>query len=226
MECSTARGASGQWEGWRRAPLAGMLSPPEERAVNPARRRAQGQAQRILQSRPLFLDTETTGLGSEARIVEIALLDANGTVRFESLVRPLAPIPPDATAVHGITNAMVAGAPDWRSVWSEVGPLLSGEMIAIYNAEFDLRMMRSAHRRAGLAWTRPSDRFVCLMELYAEFRGDWNPIRRSYRWHSLEAAGQQCALPLANNHRAAQDAALARLLLEHMAHELADSTGG
>jgi DNA polymerase-3 subunit epsilon len=203
-----------------------MLIAPEEPSVNPAHRRAQGQARRILQSRPLFLDTETTGLGSEAQIVEIALVDPDGSVLFESLVRPLAPIPPDATAIHGITNAMVAGAPDWRSVWSKVGPLLTGERIAIYNAEFDLRMMRSAHRRAGLAWTLPSDRFVCLMELYAEFRGDWNPIRRSYRWHSLEAAAQQCALPLANRHRAAQDAALARQLLEHMAGEPLNPAAG
>jgi DNA polymerase-3 subunit epsilon len=165
----------------------------------------------------LYLDTETTGLGSEAEIVEIALLDFQGESLFESLVRPIGPIPPDATAVHGITTTMVAGAPDWRSVWLEVEPLLAGRLVAIYNAEFDLRMMRLAHRRAGLAWNLPPDQFTCLMELYAEFRGDWNPIRRSYRWHSLEAARQQCALPLANSHRAAQDAQLARLLLEHMA---------
>ncbi len=194
--------------------------------MNPARRRAQGQALRILQSRPVYLDTETTGLGQEAEIVEIAVLDFEGEALFESLVRPRGPIPPDATGVHGITTAMVAGAPDWRSVWLEVEPILAGRPVAIYNAEFDLRMMRLAHRRASLAWTLPADQFTCLMELYAEYRGDWNPIRRSYRWHSLEAAGRQCALPLANSHRAAQDAQLARMLLEHMARGSLDPAGG
>jgi DNA polymerase III subunit epsilon len=188
-----------------------------EERVNPARRRAQGQAQRILQSRPVFLDTETTGLGPDAEVVEIAIVDSAGATLFESLVRPSRPIPPDATGIHGITTAMVSGAPDWRSVWPSVEPLLAGRRIAIYNAEFDLRMMRLAHRRASLNWTLPEELFTCLMELYAEFRGDWNPIRRSYRWHSLDAAGQHCALPLTNSHRAAQDAQLARLLLEHMA---------
>lgn len=198
--------------------------------VAPARRRAQGQALRLLHSRPAYLDTETTGLGPDAEIVEIALVDFEGASLFESLVRPKKPIPPDATALHGITTAMVAGAPDWRNVWQDLEPILAGltearRPVAIYNAEFDLRMMRLAHRQASLAWTLPPEQFTCLMELYAEYRGDWNPIRRSYRWHSLEAAGRQCALPLANNHRAAQDAQLARMLLEHMARSSHEGNG-
>jgi DNA polymerase III subunit epsilon len=193
--------------------------------VNPARRRAQEQARRILQARPLYLDTETTGLGPEAQVVEIALIDADGALLFESLVRPSIPIPPDATQVHGITTAMVAEAPDWRRVWPEAEQQLLGRVVATYNAEFDLRMLRQAHRRAALLWTLPQDQFTCLMELYAEYRGDWNPVKRSYRWHSLDAASSQCSLPLTNSHRAAQDAQLARLLLEHMAYAPGDPLG-
>lgn len=193
--------------------------------MNPARRRAQGQAQRILHSRPIYLDTETTGLGPEAEIVEIAVLDTDGSLLFESLVRSSSPIPPDATQIHGITTAMVAQAADWRGVWPEVAPILADRPIAIYNAEFDQRMMRQAHRRASLAWEVPSSQFTCLMELYAEFRGDWNPMKGSYRWHSLDVARRHCALPLTNNHRAGQDAQLARLLLEYMAQPPANSPG-
>lgn len=60
------------------------------------------------------LDTETTGTGPSARIVEVALVTMRfGRVEdvFASLVHPGRPIPPEATAIHGITDAMVAQAP-------------------------------------------------------------------------------------------------------------------
>jgi DNA polymerase-3 subunit epsilon len=63
-------------------------------------------------------DTETSGLGKDARVVEYAhilcKLENNRLVetgRFESLVNPGIPIPTEATKVHGITDEMVKGAP-------------------------------------------------------------------------------------------------------------------
>ncbi len=42
----------------------------------------------------LYLDTETTGLGSQAEIVEIAVVDGAGRTVLNRLVRPTSPIPP------------------------------------------------------------------------------------------------------------------------------------
>ena len=59
----------------------------------------------------VILDTETTGLYDPARIVDIAVTTAAGDVLLDTLVDPGVPIPPEATAVHGITDADVAGKP-------------------------------------------------------------------------------------------------------------------
>ena len=60
------------------------------------------------------LDLETTGLvAGKDRVVEIGAVrfDESGQElgRFEQLVDPCCDIPGVATAVHGITNEMVAG---------------------------------------------------------------------------------------------------------------------
>ena len=63
-----------------------------------------------------ILDTETTGLYDDAEIVEISIIDENGGVLLDTLVKPLKPIPAEATAIHGITNEMVATAPTWVAI--------------------------------------------------------------------------------------------------------------
>ncbi|MFJ2900325.1 exonuclease domain-containing protein [Streptomyces sp. NPDC087218] len=70
-------------------------------------------AQKILADPDAYaiLDTETTGLDYDSRIVEIAVTTAAGTVLLDTLVNPGAPIPAEAAAIHGITDVMVADAP-------------------------------------------------------------------------------------------------------------------
>ena len=70
--------------------------------------------------RVVYLDTETTGFGKRAEIVDIAVVGAAGKVLFESLVQPTRRIPADAIAIHGITNADVKDAPEWCDVYDEV----------------------------------------------------------------------------------------------------------
>lgn len=69
------------------------------------------------------LDLETTGLGEQDRICEIAIvMMREGAVveAWSSLVNPGIPIPPEATAVHGITDAMVLDAPTIQQLRVEV----------------------------------------------------------------------------------------------------------
>ena len=95
-------------------------------AVGQARLRAITIAQRVIENKPLYLDTETTGLGQRDEIVEIAILDPPGKMVIDTLVRPSKPIPQDAVAIHGITNAMVSVAPTWNSIWPEVATVKNG----------------------------------------------------------------------------------------------------
>ena len=76
---------------------------------------------RIVEIPYVAADVETTGLSAADghRVCEIALLRfLRGTVMasFVSLVNPLRPIDPGASAVNGITDAMVAGAPAFANL--------------------------------------------------------------------------------------------------------------
>jgi DNA polymerase-3 subunit epsilon len=61
----------------------------------------------------LILDTETTGLDGDAEVVELAVIDCAGSVPLDILVRPIGPIPVEAAAIHGITDAMLADTLTW-----------------------------------------------------------------------------------------------------------------
>ena len=172
----------------------------------------------LQQAKPLFLDTETTGTGPNAEIIEIALVDSLGSLVFDSLVKPRGKIEVDATRIHGITEEMVQDAPEWGEVWTKIEPILQGQRVGAYNSDFDLRMLKQSHKRYWMNWRILDEQFFCVMKLYARFAGNWDARRRSYRWQSLENAGQQCLIQMPNSHRARDDARLARAVFEHMAN--------
>ncbi len=165
----------------------------------------------------MFLDTETTGHDERAEIVEIYVLDHDGSVLVDTLVKPQRRIPEDVIRIHNITNELVADAPKWPEVWPSVERAIRDRAVGIYNADFDIRMMQQTHQFNWLRWDLSDDAFFCIMKLYAKFFGDWNPARQSFRWQSLENTGRQCSLSLANIHRAKDDTLLARAVLQHMA---------
>jgi len=185
--------------------------------INP-RANAIQTARQKLDLHPLYLDTETTGTDRSSEIVEICIIDNDGASLFQSLVKPVASIPAQTTQIHGITNEMVKNATPWYKVWPEIEAILTGRAIGIFNAEFDLRMLQQTHSKFRMPW-RPTHlgNSFCIMKLYAQFFGEWDPIRGSYRWQSLEAAGRQCGIPLRNTHRALDDALLAREVLHAIA---------
>lgn len=167
------------------------------------RKTAIRKARELLLVNPVFLDTETTGLGPDDEIIEIAIVDKQGNTLFESLVKPNKRISVDAYLVHGITNDMVQNAPKWPEVWKQVSNVVSSRYAGIYNAEFDLRMIRQTHALNGLQLDGFINNF-CIMKLYADFY-----IYGGGRYQKLEDAGRQCGLSLPNSHRAKDDTILA-----------------
>lgn len=174
-------------------------------------------AREVLSACPLYLDTETTGLERSDEIIEISVVDDDGQVLFESLVKPRKAITFDATRVHGITNADVQAARSWPVVWAEVKNILRGKLIVMYNDEFDLRMMQQSYTMYNLPWKEKLVTYD-LLKLYAQFAGEWDPRRRGYRYHSLESAGSHCGISLPNAHRATADTLLTRALLHYIAN--------
>lgn len=173
-------------------------------------------AREIVSRNPVYLDTETTGLGADDEIVEISIIGDDESVLIESLVKPTRPIPAGSTAIHGITNEEVASAKPWPILWPQVRSALFNRLVVIYNQDFDVRLMQQTHARYRLPWKERLTTFD-LLKLYAEFRGEWDPRRRSYKYHSLDAAGKQCGIALPNAHRATADTLLTRALMHFIA---------
>ncbi len=173
-------------------------------------------AQQVIQSRPVFLDTETTGLDKTDEIIEISIIESDGSLLLQSLVKPSRNIPTEATRVHGIGNLDVQKAPPWPFLWPKIRSLLYGRMIVAYNAPFDLRMMQQTHSRYRMPW-RETFNWFDVMALYSRFQNVWDPRKQSLRYFSLMSAGQFFNIALKNEHRASDDALLTRAVLHSIA---------
>lgn len=136
----------------------------------------------------IILDTETTGLGVNDQVVEIGLLGVDGRVVLDTLVRPTCEISAGALALHGIDNEMVASAPAWPEVCAVVGAAVrAAGAVVMYNAEFDLRVLRQTRNAHGLPKLGLDRRKVaCAMKMYAQWSGEWNEWYQSYKWQSLD----------------------------------------
>lgn len=158
-EIATGRTA-GTWRGPRWCPQcaerdererAEQLRADQEARENAAeaRRRAERDltawAREVLDDPDtVVLDTETTGVHAEARIVEIGVQRVSGEVLVDTLIDPGEPIPAEATAIHGITDAMVAeaGVPAFGEVVDRLAAALAGKRVVIYNRRFDVGRLR------------------------------------------------------------------------------------
>lgn len=96
----------------------------------------------------LCIDCETTGVRASDKVVEVAwtLLDRNlvEVERHSSLINPLIPIPSDSSAVHGITNRDVEGAPTIEQYFFDVLGNRFGinrHLFTAYNSGFDFRFL-------------------------------------------------------------------------------------
>lgn len=101
------------------------------------------------------IDTETTGLERGSRIVQIAafaFLETGEMVKaYSTNVDPEMPIPRDATAIHGLTDADVRNAPKIAPALDHVfASIPDGAELVIHNASFDCGIIAWEAARARL----------------------------------------------------------------------------
>lgn len=157
-----------------------------------------------------ILDTETTGLGGDAQICQIAVIDPKGETLLDTLVKPTVPIPPDAQRIHGITDEMVADAPRFDQVFLQLLRAVGDRDVVIYNAGYDWTLIRQSLKPYGIPlWLYGAERVVvpgganrkpvvmtcqtwpngatvhCAMHWYSQWVGDWNSYYGNYRWQRL-----------------------------------------
>ena len=104
--------------------------------------------------REIVLDTETTGLDPKTqRIVEIACIELVNHLptgqKFHTLLDPQMEVPAEAVAVHGLSNAKLAGAPLFSMIASAFLDFIGESKLVIHNAEFDIGFINAELRRAN-----------------------------------------------------------------------------
>ena len=150
----------------------------------------------------VVLDLETTGLSPDRdRITEVGAVRARGgevVAELRTFVHPGVPIPAAVTAITGITDADVAGAPDVATVLPTVVDFLGGAVFVAHNARFDLGFLRAAAARLGLPPLRPRviDTAVLARRL----------VRDEVRDMRLGTLARHFRVPDAPDHRALHDA--------------------
>lgn len=155
-------------------------------------------------NRVFYLDTETTGIGAAANaIVEIAIVDEDGSVVVDTLINPKRPIPRGATAIHGIDDHMVESAPTLRMIWPDIRQRISGGHIVIYNAAFDRAFLPGGLDCAA--------KISCAMLTFSKIYGERDPYGRGNKWQKLEVAARHVGHRWSGNaHRALADALACR----------------
>ncbi|WP_438297917.1 3'-5' exonuclease [Streptomyces sp. HUAS TT7] len=150
-----------------------------------------------------ILDTETTGLDSDAKVVEISITDGSGRMLLDTLVNPGVPIPDEAREIHGIADEDVCDAPRFGEILPALTEALAGRRVVIYNADYDERVLAyelDRHHRehtpatelsegkrhpAAAAWMKSQRWDQCAMLAYAVHVGDWSDYHGDWQWQRL-----------------------------------------
>lgn len=141
----------------------------------------------------LFFDTETTGLSSQSRLVQIAwiLCSPNGAEisRNDFVIRPDGfEIPWDATRIHGITTerAMKDGIPLARALKAFQKAIDQSAAIVAHNISFDEMIMGGEFLRTEMPNGMYSKKRICTMESSTKFCAmPSNNAYKRYKWPKL-----------------------------------------
>lgn len=126
----------------------------------------------LILNRPLVVfDLETTGINtSKDRIVELYMIkilpDGSRTELFQRF-NPGIPIPPEITAIHGISNEDVASEPNFESKATELNAFLNNCDFAGFNSnKFDFPMLVEEFYRANIDFEVSKRKFIDAQKIF------------------------------------------------------------
>jgi DNA polymerase III epsilon subunit len=161
----------------------------------------------LASARFAFLDLETTGLSPwfGDRICEVGIVLTEGKrikQQVQILVNPERPLSLWAASTHWMTDEELSTAPLFVDVADEVVEWLKGTVVVCHNAQFDVQFLDSEFRRLGREIQIPNliDTLM-LARQYFELSS-----------YSLYSIAEAFHVPMANEHRALDDAHIARAI--------------
>lgn len=171
----------------------------------------------------LVIDTETTGLGADDDILQLAVVNGYQRTVHRAYYRPWKDSWPEAEAVHGITPDTVAGCGRVEGDMAGItGMLKQAHVIVGYNVGFDLGFLEDAGLRGHY---RVFDVMAAFAEVYGE-KADWLPPgddgEPPYKWQKLATAAEYYGIPwdrVGKAHDAESDARMTLLVLRAMVRD-------
>jgi DNA polymerase-3 subunit epsilon len=164
-----------------------------------------------------LIDLESTGLNPHIdRIVEISVLKIHrggASQHVTCRLNPGVPIPAEASGIHGIYDADVAGQPRFRDIAASLQAFLAGSDLAGFNLRrFDLRLLQAEFQRAGLFWSLEGRSIIDAMEIFHRYE----------RRDLAAAVGFYLGRPHDGAHSASADVLAAAQVLDAMLGRYAD----
>jgi len=155
-----------------------------------------------------IVDIETTGSPAKGNgITDIAIVLHDGEQiegKYETLVNPNVPIPQFVAQLTGITDKMVAAAPQFEQVAPHIVEHLEGRIFVAHNAGFDFPYLHYFLKRAGFEL---NPKVLCTLNLS---RLAFPNLAK----HGLETLCQELNISNPSRHRAAGDALATTHLLD------------
>lgn len=148
----------------------------------------------------LFFDIESTGLNIiKDRIIEISYIKVNPNGSEEERTRrvnPEMPIPPESTAIHGITDADVADKPTFKEIAKELARELEGCDLAGYNSDrFDVPILVEEMLRAEVEFDVSRRQRIDVQTIFHKM--EQRTLIAAYKFY--------CNMELENAHSATAD---------------------
>lgn len=148
----------------------------------------------------VFVDIETTG-GSyrNSRVLEIAAIRVEGdeiTQEFSTILNPETYIPAEITALTGIRASDTVGMPTFADIADELQEIMGGAVFIAHNVRFDYSFIKQEYAMLGM---RFNPQLLCTVRLS-------RALYATQRGHSLAKLIERHNIPVADRHRALEDA--------------------
>lgn len=140
--------------------------------------------------REIVLDTETTGLDpfSGDRIVEIGALELFDHLptgqQFHKYINPEREMPAEAFNVHGLSEEFLADKPLFNQIAEEFGEFISGDLLIIHNAPFDMKFLNAELKkinRPALSFDRVIDTLMLARKKHPAGPNSLDALCRRYK---------------------------------------------
>ena len=133
------------------------------------------------------IDKETTGLWVRDEVLEVAIINSQNEVLFNERIKPTRRKKwNEAARVNGIYPEHLRACKTIKHYKAKIAEILqNADEIVGYNTCFDLEMLENSGLSLNL---KQNVEIIDVMEMFAEYWGEWSDNFYSYKWQKLSKA--------------------------------------